>query len=155
MKQRKTLDTKLIMSFKPCSEWPESRVKEAVPKRIAVTEFLRDKRITPADRLWVALHDELASDRIMRIFSCDCADRALRRERRKGRTVDPRSLEAVKVARRHADGDATDEELEAAWEAAREAAWSAAWSAACEAAERREITWQCKRLAELLEANNG
>jgi hypothetical protein len=42
--------------------------------------------------------------------------------------TDPRSLAALDVAERHANGDATDEELAAA-RAARDAAWAAAWAA--------------------------
>lgn len=48
--------------------------------------------------------------------------------------TDPRSIAAMDVAERHADGDATDAELDAAWAAARAAAWAAAWAAASDAA---------------------
>ena len=43
--------------------------------------------------------------------------------------TDPRSLAALDVAERHANGGATDAELDAAWAAARDAAWVAAWAA--------------------------
>ena len=42
--------------------------------------------------------------------------------------TDKRSLDALDVAERYANGDATDAELTAAWAAARAAAWGAAWS---------------------------
>ena len=52
--------------------------------------------------------------------------------------TDQRSLDALDVAERHANGDATDEELAAAWGAAWGAAWdaakAAAWGAAWDAA---------------------
>ena len=52
--------------------------------------------------------------------------------------ADPRSLSALDVAERHANGKATDEEFSAAcraaWDAARDADWSAAGAAACVAA---------------------
>jgi len=40
-------------------------------------------------------------------------------------TTDPRSLAALDVAERYANGQATDDELAAAWGAARDAAWGA------------------------------
>jgi hypothetical protein len=48
--------------------------------------------------------------------------------------TDPRSLAALDVAERYADGLATDEELSAARDAARNAAGDAAWNAAGAAA---------------------
>ncbi|MDE2107384.1 MAG: hypothetical protein KGL39_59865 [Patescibacteria group bacterium] len=48
--------------------------------------------------------------------------------------TDERSLNALVVARKHADGKATDEELAAAWDAAWAAAWAAAMDAAWDAA---------------------
>jgi hypothetical protein len=48
--------------------------------------------------------------------------------------TDQRSLAALDAAERHANGEATDEELEAAWAAAWGAAWGAAWDAAWDAA---------------------
>ena len=84
--------------------------------------------------------------RIARHFACDCAERALGRLE----TPDERSVNAIAVARRYADGQATDHELAAAWAAARDAARAAAraaasYAASCAAgdAERR---WQARRL---------
>ena len=47
---------------------------------------------------------------------------------------DPRSLTALDVAERHANGAASSDELAAARDAARDAAWAAAWAAALAAA---------------------
>ena len=48
--------------------------------------------------------------------------------------LDPRSLAALDVAERFANGEATNEELSAAWTAARDAAWDLAGGAAPAAA---------------------
>jgi hypothetical protein len=55
--------------------------------------------------------------------------------------TDPRSVAALDVAERHANGNATDAELDAAWAAARAAAWAAAWDAA------RAAAWAAARAA--------
>jgi hypothetical protein len=62
------------------------------------------------DRLWVVLRSDVLSDRILRLFACNCAERALARMP----NPDPRSVQAVAVARRFALGQATSEEL---WDA--------------------------------------
>jgi hypothetical protein len=142
-----TVDTPLIMSLKPCPAWPESRVREAVPEEITIVDFLRADHIPPEDRLWVAVHPDFCTDSLMRIFAGDCAERALISERDAGRDPDPRSWEAVAVARRYARGEATEDDLCAARTAAsaadsaaaRTAAWSAAWGAAWYAA--RSAAW--------------
>ena len=55
--------------------------------------------------------------------------------------TDERSLNALDVAERYADGLANNEELDAAWDAARAAAWDAARDAAWDAA------WDAARAA--------
>ena len=76
--------------------------------------------------------------RVLRLFACDCAERALLRERKAGREPDERSWEALRVAYLYAEGAATRGELaaagDAAWDAARDAARDAAWDAAWDAA---------------------
>ena len=56
--------------------------------------------------------------------------------------TDPRSMAALDVAEHHANGNATDEELDAAWDAARAAARDAAWAAA------RAAAWNAARAAD-------
>ena len=111
----------------------------------------------------------------LRIFACDCAERALLREREAGREPDPRSWKAVEVARRFAAGEATSEELEEAWAAgatwasgaaaeaaswaAAEAAGAAAWAAGAAGAARAaaqaaaqaaaEAAWAAAQAAEV------
>jgi len=90
------------------------------------------------------------NDRTARLFACDCAERALLRERAVGREPDKRAWDATEVARRYAAGGATSEELAAARDAARDAAraaaGSAAWSAARDAA--RDAAWDAAGAAE-------
>ena len=73
---------------------------------------------------------ETWNEKNARLFACDCAHRALMRERRAGREPDERSWNAVRVARAFARGKASEQE--------RAAAWAAAWAA--------EREWQTKRL---------
>ena len=88
---------------------------------------------------------------LKRHFAVDCAERV------RHLMKDPRSLQALEVARRHALGQATDEELAARYAAAAEAAANAAardaaWSAARATTEDAEIRWQGQRLIEITEA---
>jgi len=57
----------------------------------------------------------------LRLFACDVAEDALSLID----NPDPRSVKAIEVSRRYANGEATKEELTAA----RDAAWAAAWDA--------------------------
>lgn len=72
--------------------------------------------------------------RELRLFACDQAEQALAL----ARVEDKRSWNAIEVARRYADGNATPDDLvaarDAAWDAAKGAAWDAAWDAAWVAA---------------------
>lgn len=81
--------------------------------------------VPAADRVWVFTREGATSERVQRRFACDCADRALMRARAAGREPAEASWNAVKVARRYADGKATTDELNAA----RTAAWAAEWAA--------------------------
>jgi hypothetical protein len=115
-----------IMDARPCSDYPRSRVdklwagrESLTPREIAALE------IQVQDRLW-ALIKCCLDGRQRRLFACECAERAL--------TLidnpDPRSVEAIRVARAYAVGEATDQQLAAA----RAEAWDAAWDAASSAA---------------------
>jgi hypothetical protein len=77
------------------------------------------------DALW-CLRAVTGHDREIRLYAVWCARQV------QHLMTDPRSIAALDVAERHADGLATDEELTAARDAA-EAAW-AAWAAARDAA---------------------
>jgi len=83
------------------------------------------------DALW-CLRAVNGHEREMRLYAVWCARQV------QHLMTDPRSLAALDVAERHANGEATDEELAAAWDAAwgaatdeeLAAAWAAAWGAA-------------------------
>jgi len=70
------------------------------------------------------------NDKTARLFAVWCAREALKLVD----NPDPRSVEAVNVAERYANGQADDEDLNAAWDAAWDAAWAAARAAARAAA---------------------
>ena len=121
------------------------------------------------------------NDRTARLFGADCAERALQRLE----SPDQRSIEAIAVARRFAEGEATKKQLAAAGAAARGAAWAArgaawdaawaatraagdaagaaawaaagaaAWAAAGAAARDAEHNWQTARLFHYLNEGAG
>ena len=86
------------------------------------------------------------NERTQRLLACDYAEHVLPIFERE-RPSDLRPCETIEVARRFANGKATQQELAAArataWDAARDAAWDAA-----KAAERK---WQTERLFQYLE----
>jgi hypothetical protein len=94
--------------------------------------------------LW--LHNEgiiAISDADLRLFACDCVRYTPIGD---GRTVwdlltDERSRNAVEVAERYANGDATEDELNAA----RDAAWYSAWAAGAAARDAAWAAWDTAR----------
>jgi hypothetical protein len=79
------------------------------------------------DALW-CLRAVEGCDREIRLYAVWCARQV------QHLMTDPRSLAALDVAERYANGLATDEELRAAYVAAHAAAWTVAWGAAGDAA---------------------
>ena len=136
-----------VLALPRCGDYPESRVRELFGTRKRVTvRTIAAAPIPAADRLWVLIR--CADARTQRLFACDCAERALSRIA----SPDPRSIEAVRVARLYADSKATAVELAAAWaaawaawDAARYAAWDAARAAARAAA--RDAAWAARDAA--------
>ena len=105
-------------------------------------DILNLKDVLDSDRLWVVLHAEIISDRVMRLFAVWCARQV------QHLMTDPRSISALDVAERFSNGLATKVELAAAWSAARSdardaaryAAWGAAWSDARDADQDAQIS---------------
>lgn len=87
------------------------------------------------DAIW-ALRSIEGVDRDIRLFACDCAERVLPiYEAQYPQDTRPRN--AIEVSRRYANGEATEQEFDAAWSAAYAAA-GAAWAAARAAARAAE-----------------
>lgn len=110
--------------------------------------------------LWILEKiDRSPDDRTLRMFAIWCARNTPMSDGRKTGDLitDPRSLAALEVAERYANGNATDGELAAAWaaawvaagaaegDAAGATAWASAWAAAGAAA--RAATWAAARAA--------
>ncbi|MEN6425988.1 MAG: hypothetical protein ABFE13_11530 [Phycisphaerales bacterium] len=91
------------------------------------------------------------NERTARLFAADCAERALRREKRAGRNPHPDSWTAIKAARAFANDKISADDLSAGWAAASAAArdtgaaaWAAASAAACSA---RAAAWSARAAA--------
>ena len=113
-----------------------------------------DKFAAPRMRLVECIG--VTDDSNLRLFACDVAEDAMSLID----SPDPRSVQAVEVARRFAVGEATEGELAAArdsareaargaaeaaaWDSARAAAWDAAWAAAWAA---RAAAWAARAAA--------
>jgi len=89
--------------------------------------------------LWVATREGVLTDRELRLLAVWAARQV------QHLMTDARSISALDVAERHANRQATDEELAAAWAAARAAARDAARDAAWAAA--RAAAWDAARAA--------
>jgi hypothetical protein len=105
--------------------------------------------------LWLLKGIEYEDDRSHRLFACWCARNTPLADGRKvwDLLTDRRSRDAVEVAERFADGNATKKDLAAAKDAAKDAAldaaWAAAWTAAGAAARgaARDAAWTAARAA--------
>ena len=106
-----------------------------------ILDLMQHPKIPNYDKIWAFTRDGIVDDKTLRLFAVGCARRA------QHLMTDERSINALDVAERYANGNATKDELyaalaaaeAAAWDvalaAARYAAWDAAWAAAEAAAE--------------------
>jgi hypothetical protein len=88
-------------------------------------------KLPPKWLVWVATRRGVLSDKELRLFAVHCARSV------EHLLTDQRSKDAIAVAERFSNGEATDQELAAAYAAAYAAAWTAsraAWSDARDAA---------------------
>jgi hypothetical protein len=115
-----------IRAHKPCAPVWENLLA-GLGKTEADEEPLPYARIVEInginDALW-ACRSEPQYAREWRLFAVWCARQV------EHLMKDQRSRDALVVAERHANGEASDKELAAARAAARDAAWAAAWDAA-------------------------
>ena len=139
----RTVTIEQFMEFDPC--YSKDKIKKIAGDKAEWTalDVLRLDVVPASDRLWAVLREDFVDAPIMHEFACRCAEKALSRVEK----PDPRSVEAIAVKRAWLRGEATDDELSAAWSAARSAAWDAARSAARSAAWDEQVTM----LIEMLE----
>ena len=117
-----------------------NKIREHGPCADGWAKLLRHLDKTQADDEPLALTTILDSngldDALWCLRACDGIDREARLyavwcvRQVQHLLTDPRSLAALDVAERYAEGEATDKELTAAGDAALAAAWDAAWDAA-------------------------
>ena len=137
-----------IREHSPCTDGWSKLLKnlgktKADDEPLAITTILDSNGLD--DALW-CLRAVDGYQREMRLYAVDCA-RAVQHLMN-----DARSIAAIDVAERHADGLAADSELAAAraaaWDAARDAARDAAWDAARDDARAaRDAAWAARDAA--------
>lgn len=121
----KTFTIEELRSWGPCYD-PVRYLPEGWSG--TVMDVLNLKECPFQDRLWVIAHTGLVSEKLMRLFAVWSARQV------QHLMTDPRSLAALDVAERFANGEVDESVLSAARSAARFATWSATWSAAGAAA---------------------
>ena len=127
MLEKITIDQ--VFEWEPCDDYTEDRMAELAPEGFLTPIEVLNLPIPPEDRLWVLLRKEILGERALRLFACDCAERALP-VFENGYPNDTRPREAIAVARTYAVGEATRVELETSRKAADAAAYAAAAYAA-------------------------
>ena len=122
-----------IREHSPCAEGWEKLLRtlgktKADDEPLSIITVLDSNGLD--DALW-CLRAVKGYDREIRLYAVWCARQV------EHLMEDQRSKDALNVAERHANGEATDAELAAAWAAAGAAAWAAARAAAGDAQEKR------------------
>ena len=125
-----------VCTISQCLGWaaPEMWLVEVGAERIEHGDKTVAQRVRLIERV------ETWNDRNLRLFAADCVERVLPIYER-DYPHDGRPRNAIAIARRYAVGDATDDELAAAWAASWDAAWAASWNAA------RAASWAAARAA--------
>ena len=133
-----------IRSHSPCSEgWQKLlsslNKKKSDDEPVSFLEIVESNGIE--DAIW-CLRVVKGRDKEIRLFAVWCARQV------QHLVTDARSLNALDVAERFANGEATREELSEARAAARDAAWDVAWDAARDAARAAawDAAWDAERI---------
>lgn len=130
-----------IVSWDPCYDPIKFLSKDWEGTAI---DILKMGNIPAKDRLWAVLREECIDAKTLRLFAVWNGREALSLID----NPDARSIEALNVAERYANGEATKEELKAA----RVAAWDAAWDTA---RSGRLATREAARAAECAAARDA
>jgi hypothetical protein len=114
-----------------------------------ILDLMQHPDIPAKDKVWAFTREGIVDDKTLRLFAVACARRV------QNLMQDKRSINALDVAERYANGKATEDELaaasdaawaaasDAAWPTARDAAMDSAWAAAWSAA--RDAAWAAVR----------
>ena len=148
----KTLTWADFAKYEPCYD-PQERYGDFEG---TILDILKHPAITDDDKIWAFIREGIVDDRTLRLFACRCVREVWYL------LTDERSRNAVEVAERHANGNATDQELTAArasaWVSA--AAWipaanAAAWAASARAVEAARASAWASASAKAAEAEAG
>jgi hypothetical protein len=117
----KTISNEIIRKFQPCYD-PSKYIKDE-NEELTVKEWVKKYMnvVTAEDILWLLLRKEFMSEKDLILFAVWCAREALKLIA----NPDERSVNACNVAERYANGEATKDELDAAYIAAYDAAEAA------------------------------
>ena len=129
--------TEYVMLLEPCSEYTRERVSELLGDGLTPLQVI-DLDIPAPDHLWVVLREPWISKRSARLLACRWAESVLS-VYESVHPGDTRLRGVIETARRFANGEADETELDAARAAAWDAARAAAWAA--------EHKWQALRLS--------
>ncbi len=125
-----TITVERLTEWEAC--YNEDKLRDLVGDGITAIQVAAMTGVSVVDRIWCLLHEPIFTARELRILACRWANQVLPIYEA-AYPGDDRPRNAIKTARRYADGLATEEELTVAAWAAAAAAGAAAAAAAAEA----------------------
>ena len=130
----KLITTKDVLKHNPCNEWTEERLKKKLGKGKTLLQILNMKSVSYADRIWCVTR--FLPDKTNRKFAIWCA--------RQCKTDVQEITDYIDTTEKYYNGQATEDELSAAYSAADWAADRATYSAAGWAAYRAAYWAECR-----------